>query len=102
MRPAMRKIAVTLVSVGMMLSACIQLAEAGDRTEVMRALQSIQSNWSEAQFSVDLLGPLSGEAIVGTPIKLQYEATRPGYPAYIKVSSHGDISLVRDASTTPR
>ena len=75
---------------------------AGDRPGVTDALQAIQTNWPDAQFSIDVGGMTHGDAILGEPLQIEYEAAKGGYLAYIHVSSHGDIALTRNPATAPR
>jgi outer membrane protein OmpA-like peptidoglycan-associated protein len=70
-------------------------ARAGDPAGVTAALQSLHGNWPDAQFSVDVAGLSDGEAQIDRPLHVEYEAARPGYIAYLRVSSHGDVSLTR-------
>jgi len=74
-----------------------QLTVAGDRDGVSEVLQNVGTNWSAAQFSVDLTGLANGEAVVDRPLQIEYEAAQPGYISYLRVSSHGDITLTRGA-----
>lgn len=74
------------------------LAQGGDRQGVADALQKINSNWPDAEFSVDLTGLSNGEAIVDRPLQIEYEAAKGGYVSYVRMSSHGDISLIRGAN----
>jgi outer membrane protein OmpA-like peptidoglycan-associated protein len=72
-----------------------QFALGGDRQGVIEALQNVGGNWSDAQFSVDLMGLSNGEAVVDRALQIEYEAAKEGYVSYIRVSSHGDITLIR-------
>jgi outer membrane protein OmpA-like peptidoglycan-associated protein len=76
-------------------------ATAGDRRAVFEAFQSINPNWTDAQFSVDLAGLSNGEAVIGQPLQIEFEAAVGGYAAYVYVSSHGDITLVRGSANGP-
>jgi outer membrane protein OmpA-like peptidoglycan-associated protein len=68
---------------------------AGDRQGVSDVLQKVGTNWSDAQFSVDLTGLTNGEAMLDRPLQIEYEAAKGGYVTYLRVSSHGDITLSR-------
>jgi len=72
---------------------------AGDRVGVTEVLQSIGTNWPDAQFSVDVSGLSDGDAVLGRPMKIEYEAAQKGYISYLRVSSHGDMTLFRTATT---
>jgi outer membrane protein OmpA-like peptidoglycan-associated protein len=71
------------------------LAVGGDRQGVTEVLQNVGANWSDAQFSVDLTGLSSGEAVIDRPLQIEYEAAKEGYVSYLRVSSHGDMTLMR-------
>ena len=76
------------------LGATTSLAIAGDRLAVHTELSSIESSWPNAAFSVDVNGPSKeGDALIGEPVRVEYEAATPGFVTYLLVSSHGDISL---------
>jgi outer membrane protein OmpA-like peptidoglycan-associated protein len=79
-----------------------QTCVAGDRLGVTEVLQSIGTNWSDAQFSVDVSGLSDGEAILDQPMKIEYEAALKGYVSYLRVSSHGDMTLSRSAGASAR
>jgi outer membrane protein OmpA-like peptidoglycan-associated protein len=70
----------------------------GDRQGVSDVLQNVGTNWSDAQFSVDLNGLSNGEAVVDRPLQIEYEAAKSGYVSYLHVSSHGDVTLTRGAT----
>jgi len=72
-----------------------QFAFGGDRQGVTEVLENVGANWSDAQFSVDLTGLSSGEAVIDHLLQVEYEAAREGYVSYLRVSSHGDITLIR-------
>jgi OOP family OmpA-OmpF porin len=72
-----------------------QLSVAGDRQGVSEVLQKVGTNWSDVQFSVDLTGLTNGEAVLDRPLQIEYEAAKSGYVSYLRVSSHGDITLIR-------
>jgi outer membrane protein OmpA-like peptidoglycan-associated protein len=72
-----------------------QFAFGGDRQGVTEVLQNVGANWSDAQFSVDLTGLSSGEAVIDRPLQIEYEAAKEGYVSYLRVSSHGDVTLIR-------
>jgi OOP family OmpA-OmpF porin len=64
---------------------------AGDPVGVNEALQAIKSNWAKAAFSIDVLGLTDNSVVIDGAVQVQYEALSPGYLAYLRVSSHGDI-----------
>ena len=74
------------------------LAMAGDRDAVCDALESIAGTWPDALFSIDVTGAKDGEAVLNQHLEIAYEAASPGYFAYLRVSSHGDLTLYRDPS----
>jgi outer membrane protein OmpA-like peptidoglycan-associated protein len=75
-----------------------QPAFGGDRDGVSEALESVSGTWSDAMFSIDVTGAPDGEAHLGQRLDIAYEAAVPGYLAYLRVSSHGDLTLYRDAA----
>jgi outer membrane protein OmpA-like peptidoglycan-associated protein len=77
-------------------------AIAGDRPGVTDALKAIHPNWPDAQFSIEVGGTTHGDAILGAPVQIEYEAAKSGYLAYLHVSSHGDMALVREPTTAPK
>jgi outer membrane protein OmpA-like peptidoglycan-associated protein len=72
------------------------LAVAGDRDGVSEALESISGTWPDAMFSIDVAGAQDGEAVLNKRLEIAYEAALPGYLAYLRISSHGDLTLYRD------
>jgi outer membrane protein OmpA-like peptidoglycan-associated protein len=73
-----------------------QQGRAGDRDAVSEQLDGITANWPEALFSIDVKGASDGSALLSQTLGIQYEAAAPGYLAYVRLSSHGDVTLVRD------
>jgi outer membrane protein OmpA-like peptidoglycan-associated protein len=73
-----------------------QQGRAGDRDAVSAQLDGIAANWPEALFSIDVQGTSDGNALLNQTLDIQYEAASPGYVAYVRLSSHGDVTLVRD------
>lgn len=71
---------------------------AGDRDGVSQVLRDLEGNWKDAEFSVDLTGLSNNDALVDLPLQIEYEAAQRGYVSYLRVSSHGDMSLFRGAS----
>ena len=78
------------------------LAFSGDREAVAEELASISGNWADALFSIDVKGVADGEARLGQRLQVAYEAALPGYVAYLRVSSHGDMTLYRDPARAAR
>jgi outer membrane protein OmpA-like peptidoglycan-associated protein len=74
-----------------------QQAFGGDRDGVSAALGSVSGTWPDALFSIDVTGASDGEARLGQRLEIGYEAAVPGYLAYLRVSSHGDLTLYRNA-----
>jgi outer membrane protein OmpA-like peptidoglycan-associated protein len=75
---------------------------AGDREAVADELAAISGNWNDAFFSIDVKGVSDGEAQLGQRLQVAYEAALPGYFAYLRVSSHGDMTLSRDQGRSGR
>ena len=75
------------------------LAQGGDPLAVAEITGGLAANWPDASFSIDVAGPSNGQAIVGRPIEIEYEASLPGYLTYLRISSHGDMTLVRDTNS---
>lgn len=73
-----------------------QLGRAGDRDAVSEQLDGITATWPEALFSIDVHGTSDGTALLNQHLDIQFEAASPGYVAYVRLSSHGDVTLVRD------
>jgi len=72
-------------------------ASAGDRDAVSEELEGISATWPEALFSIDVHGDADeGNAVLNQRLDINYEAATPGYLAYVRVSSHGDVTLYRD------
>jgi outer membrane protein OmpA-like peptidoglycan-associated protein len=71
-------------------------ALAGDRDGVSQELEGIASTWPDALFSIDIRGTDDGSASLNQRLDIAYEAAAPGYLAYVRVSSHGDVTLYRD------
>lgn len=74
----------------------------GDREAVTEQLQSIAPTWSDALFSIDVHGTEDGNASLNQRLDIAYEAASPGYFAYLRVSSHGDVTLYRDPARSGR
>jgi outer membrane protein OmpA-like peptidoglycan-associated protein len=87
-----------LVSLGCMLLATRIFA--GDPTGVSAELQKLQGNWPAALFSVDVSGLKDGIVQADQPLQVEYEAAQPGYVAYLRMTSHGEVSLTRAAPGT--
>lgn len=93
----MQKTAVTAAAIlGCLLVS--QPNSAGDRLGVAEVLHTLPAAWPEAFFSIDVKGPTEGEAILNQSLDIEYEAAVPGYVSYLSISSHGDMTLVRDAA----
>ena len=76
-----------------------QTALAGDREAVAEELEGIAATWPDALFSVDVRGASDdGNAVLNQRLDIAYEAASPGYLAYLRVSSHGDVTLYRELS----
>jgi outer membrane protein OmpA-like peptidoglycan-associated protein len=74
-----------------------QAAWAGDRDAVSEELEAISATWPDALFSIDVRGLADeGNAVLNQRVDIAYEAASPGYVAYLRVSSHGDVTLYRD------
>jgi outer membrane protein OmpA-like peptidoglycan-associated protein len=73
----------------------LRAAHAGDPAGVTDVLRQIRNNWPDAQFSIDPSGFSDGDAIIEQPLQVEYEAAQPGYLTYVRISSHGDISVMR-------
>jgi outer membrane protein OmpA-like peptidoglycan-associated protein len=71
-------------------------ALAGDRDGVSEELEGITATWPEALFSIDVRGTDDGNAVLNQRLEIAYEAAAPGYLAYLRMSSHGDVTLFRD------
>jgi outer membrane protein OmpA-like peptidoglycan-associated protein len=76
-----------------------QRAIAGDRDGVAEELNRITATWPDALFSIDVHGASDdGNALLNQRLDIAYEAAAPGYLAYLRVSSHGDVTLYRDVT----
>lgn len=75
---------------------------AGDPIGVNEALRSVKSNWPDAQFSADIADLTDKSAVVGKSLQVEFEAARPGIFTYIRVTSHGDITLSQQLPATSR
>ena len=74
-----------------------QAAWTGDRDAVAEELEGITATWPDALFSIDVHGADDdGNAVLNQRLNVAYEAASPGYLAYLRVSSHGDVTLYRD------
>jgi len=74
------------------------MSQAGDPAGVADTIRGIAANWPDAYFSIDVAGPTNGQAIVKQPVEIEYEAAAPGYLTYLRITSHGDMTLVRKPS----
>ncbi|HEX4377899.1 MAG TPA: OmpA family protein [Steroidobacteraceae bacterium] len=75
----------------------IGAVRAGDRDAVNEQLEAISPTWSDALFSIDVKGPSDdGDAVLNQRLAIAYDAASPGYLAWLRVSSHGDMTLYRD------
>jgi OOP family OmpA-OmpF porin len=92
-----RKIAQTSFWGVLLLLAC-EASEGGDPVGVAETIHGLAANWPDALFSIEVQGISSGQAVIGHPVELEYEAALPGYLTYLRVSSHGDMTLVRTAA----
>lgn len=80
-----------------------QAALAGDRDAVSEELEGISATWPDALFSIDVRGADDdGNVVLNQRLDIAYEAASPGYLAYLRVSSHGDVTLYRDLSRAGR
>lgn len=86
-------LALTLLGV----TAYAGAALAGDRDAVTEELDGITPTWQDALFSIDIRGTDDGNASLNQRLEIAYEAATPGYLAYLRVSSHGDVTLYRDS-----
>ncbi|HWW20654.1 MAG TPA: OmpA family protein [Steroidobacteraceae bacterium] len=77
-------------------------AFAGDRDGVSEELEGIAATWPDALFSIDVHGTDDGNAALNQRLEIVYEAASPGYLAYLRVSSHGDVTLYRDLAKAGR
>lgn len=86
---------------GVLLFVAVVPVWAGDPLGVSETLEGFRGNWPDAQFSIDTTGFVQGDAVLDHPLQVQYEAAQPGFVSYLRVSSHGDMTLVRggEAST---
>ncbi len=88
------------VLVAIALIGCMMLAGragAGDREAVNEQLEAISPTWSDALFSIEVKGPSDeGDAVLNQRLSIGYDAASPGYLAWLRVSSHGDMTLYRD------
>ena len=85
-------LAFTLLGVTALDSAAL----AGDRDGISEELEGIAATWPDALFSIDVHGTDDGNASLNQRLEIAYEAASPGYLAYLRVSSHGDVTLYRD------
>lgn len=67
------------------------VAMAGDPVGVDGTLAAVQSNWPQAEFSIDVTGVNDDAVVTDHPLQVEYEAASKGYLTYLRVSSHGDI-----------
>jgi outer membrane protein OmpA-like peptidoglycan-associated protein len=80
------------------VTVSVPVAFAGDREAVNEELDAIAATWPDALFSIDVHGTSDGNALLNQRLEIAYEAASPGYLAYLRVSSHGDITLSRDTA----
>src|SRR5580658_2500820 len=85
-------LALTLLGVTALNGAAL----AGDRDGISEELEGIAATWPDALFSIDVHGTDDGNASLNQRLEIAYEAASPGYLAYLRVSSHGDVTLYRD------
>jgi outer membrane protein OmpA-like peptidoglycan-associated protein len=96
----LRMACITMVLIGTF--ALEQQGYAGDRDAVLEQLDGIRATWPEALFSIDVHGAADGNALLNQHLDIQYEAASPGYVAYVRTSSHGDVTLFREPAKTAR
>jgi outer membrane protein OmpA-like peptidoglycan-associated protein len=85
------------VAIGLMGALALHgQGRAGDRDAIAEQLEGITATWPEALFSIDVHGISDGSALLNQRLDIQYEAASPGYVAYVRLSSHGDVTLFRD------
>jgi outer membrane protein OmpA-like peptidoglycan-associated protein len=77
-------------------------ARTGDRAAVTEQLDSLTAAWPDALFSIDVRGADDGNAVLNQRLEIDYEAAVPGYLAYVRVSSHGDVTLYRNGARAGR
>ncbi len=70
-------------------------ALAGERPAVLATLDGIASNWTDAQLRSSLVGGSDGEVVLGGKVAYAFEARQAGHTAFVYVSSHGDMTLLR-------
>jgi len=92
----------SVTAVGAVCFLGCHFATAGDPLGVAEVIGGISANWPDASFSIEVAGPSNGQALVGRPIEIEYEASLPGYLTYLRVSSHGDMTLVRDSDSVSK
>jgi outer membrane protein OmpA-like peptidoglycan-associated protein len=94
----MRTTAVTTAAMlGCFLAS--QPSSAGDPVGVAQALNALPATWPDAFFSIDVHGTAeNGDAVLNKFLDIEYEAAVPGYISYLRVSSHGDMTLIRNSS----
>jgi outer membrane protein OmpA-like peptidoglycan-associated protein len=91
------------VAIGLMAALALdQQGRAGDRDAVAEQLEGITATWPEALFSIDVHGASDGSALLNQRLDIQYEAASAGYVAYVRMSSHGDVTLFRDLTKAAR
>jgi outer membrane protein OmpA-like peptidoglycan-associated protein len=73
-------------------------ARAGDPTGVNQAFSGLIASWPEAAFSIDVSGTSDGQVSLDRPIDVEYEAGVPGYLTYVRISSHGDMTVARSGA----
>jgi outer membrane protein OmpA-like peptidoglycan-associated protein len=91
------------VAVGLMAALALdQQGRAGDRDAVAEQLEGIKATWPEALFSIDVHGTSDGSALLNQRLDIQYEAASAGYVVYVRLSSHGDVTLFRNMTKAAR
>jgi len=68
-------------------------ADAGDPAGVFQEIDSLATNWPAASFSIDVTGVTDRQVILNQPLNIEYEAEMPGYLTYMRISSHGDMTI---------
>jgi outer membrane protein OmpA-like peptidoglycan-associated protein len=77
-------------------------AHAGDPIGVTNALRALTNRWPESNFSTDVSGLNSdNQAVAGTSLSVEHEATLPGYITYVRVNSHGDLVISQPPQSAP-
>lgn len=90
------------VAIGLIAVLALEQGRAGDRNAVAEQLEGITATWPDALFSIDVHGTSDGSAMLSQHLDIQYLAESPGYLAYVRLSSHGDVTLHRDMSKAAR